>query len=97
MRNDMNELEQHALFINPIKNLKFEIDELNKMLESRLNLLTRHVCENELNAAAYKNIKSEVFRAIDGSTNLCNLIYQELTNNLEKSFNQLEEYEEVNK
>jgi hypothetical protein len=94
MRNDLNELEHHGLFVIPIKRMKFELEELNKMLESRLESLTKHICENDLNATAYKNTRGEVFRTIEASSALCSLLYQELIKQLEKSFCRIEESEE---
>jgi hypothetical protein len=97
MRNDMNDLEHHALFVAPIKRFKYEVEELNKMLDARLDLLTKHVCDNELSATAYKNTKADAFRAIDAANTLCHMVYQELNKQLDKAFSKLEETEEEKK
>lgn len=89
MRTDLSEIEHHSLFLNPIRNLKFEIDELNKMLEARIELLTKHFCEGEI-CGSHKTIKSETVKALEGASTLCQKAYKGLIETLEKSFHKIE-------
>lgn len=93
MRTDLTEMEHHTLFLAPIRNLKFEIEELNKMLDSRIDILTKNLCDGDL-CSSPKTLKTEVFRAIEGANALCQKTYKGLIENLEKSFHKIEEIDE---
>ena len=90
MHNDLNEMEYIELFLGPIKKMKFDIDELNKMLEARIEVLMKHLSENDT-ASSFKTVKQESFRCIDGANSLCQKTYNSLIDTLQKSFYRIEE------
>lgn len=94
MRNEISELEHHELFSNHMKKLRHELEELNKMLESRIDILTKPLCDDEINNSSYKTMRSDTFRAVDACEGMSRLIYKRLNENLEKSFERLEKDEE---
>lgn len=87
---EIDDVEHHELFTNHLKKMRHECDELTKMLESRLENVTKPLCANELNNSSYKALKSETFRAVDAAEGLIRLLYKKLYENLEISFLKLE-------
>lgn len=66
MRPDISEIEYHELFVKEIRNLRFSIEQMGKMLESHLETFTKHMCDNNLNKQEIKDFQSEIIRALDG-------------------------------
>lgn len=95
MRTEISEVEHYDLFTNHIKKLRHENEELNKMLEARLEHLTKSLCDNDLNNSSYKSLRSETFRSIDAAEGLMRLLYKRLNENIEKSFIKLEKLEVI--
>lgn len=96
MRNEISDLEHHELFLNPLKKLRHEIEELNKMLESRIEILTKPLCDSDLNQSSYKTMRSETFKSIESIESFYRLICRRVSENIEKSFQKIEEAQKVN-
>lgn len=91
MRLELSSIEYTNLFSIPVRNLRFSMEELSKMLESRLDSLTKHVCENDLNNNEFKSSKLEIMRCIEGFELSLAAISEKLRKNVEKSFEKIEE------
>ena len=94
MRCDISELEIIELFLTPIKKMRFETEELNKMLESRIENLLKHMKENDSTTNSLKTIKNEAGKCVEGSISLAIKSYATLNENLQKSFHRIEENQE---
>lgn len=95
MRTEIDESQHHELFTSHVKKMKHESEELVKMLESRLDSLTKPLCDIELNNSSYKTLRSETFRALDAAEGLIRLLYRRLNENMQRSFSKIEEVEQV--
>ena len=93
MRHELSEMEYHTLFVTPIHNFRFGVEELAKMFECRLENLTEYICENELNHSTYKNSRSEILKSIEGFRYSCEAICENMKKNIEKSLLRFEETE----
>lgn len=91
MRHDLSEIEYHHLFVGPIHNLRFSIEELIKAYEARLENLTKYISENDFNTPIYKTSKSEIFKAMDSLKIHFEIICENLKRNIEKSFDKVVE------
>lgn len=90
MRPDLSEKEYHEFFVRPILHLRFSVEELAKMLESRLEGLTKHIYENEIAANGIKNSKAEAIRAIEGFNFACDSLCENIKIQMESSFRRIE-------
>lgn len=97
MRSEISDLEHHDLFASNMKKLRYEIEELNKMLESRIDNLTKPLCDEDLSTSSYKTLRTETFRAVDAAEGMSKLIYKRLNESLEKSFERIEKEDERKK
>lgn len=93
MRPDLSEMEFHQLFVSPVHRVRYSIEELVKMFESRIETLTTYICENELTPTSYKSTKSEVFKSLDGLNIACECLLKNLKESIESSFEKIEKCE----
>jgi hypothetical protein len=91
MRHELNDIEYHHLFVSPIHNLRFSVEELIKAYEARLENLTKYISENDYNSSIYKTSRSEIFKSMDSLKIHFEIICENLKRNIEKSFDKVAE------
>ena len=91
MRPDISDVEYHNLFLSEIRTLRFSIDELGKMLESRLDVIAKYVCDNELTKSEIKESKQQFNDTIEAYDMAIKAISEGLKKKLEDSLNIFEQ------
>lgn len=93
MRSEITDLEYIELFSNPMKRLRNAIEEINKMMECRVDSIAKPLREGELNSNNYKTLRLDILRTSDQVQDMVRLLYKRLDENLEKSIQRIEEGE----
>lgn len=98
MRPDLSQMEFHEMFISNIHHLRFALEEMGKMVEARLENLSRYVCENELNEHEFNDSRIEIQKAINGFKYSVKSLCENLKNEFKISLDKIDpEYEKSQK